>query len=116
VAGDAPRHDPDYRFTLANERTFLGWSRTALALVAGGVAVVQLVPDFGFAGARLVLGVTLTLIGTVVAAGALQRWRTVQSAMEHDRTLPPTRMPLLLTLALTVVGLLVALLLVVGSP
>ena len=29
--------EPDYRFTLANERTFLAWLRTALALIAGGV-------------------------------------------------------------------------------
>lgn len=36
--------EPDYRFTLANERTFLAWLRTALALLAAAVAVVQLVP------------------------------------------------------------------------
>ena len=44
---DDPRsvgEEPDYRFTLANERTFLAWIRTALALIAGGVALVQLVP------------------------------------------------------------------------
>ena len=33
-------HDPDYRFTLANERTLLAWLRTSLALIAAGVAVV----------------------------------------------------------------------------
>ncbi len=43
-------HDPDYRFTLANERTFLTWLRTSLALIAAGVAVVQLVPEFGIDG------------------------------------------------------------------
>ncbi len=32
---------PDYRFTLANERTFLAWIRTALALMAGAVGVDQ---------------------------------------------------------------------------
>jgi uncharacterized membrane protein YidH (DUF202 family) len=41
--------EPDYRFTLANERTFLAWIRTALALIAGGIAVAQLVPAFGTA-------------------------------------------------------------------
>ena len=40
--------EPDYRFTLANERTFLAWIRTALALIAGGVAVVQLVPVLSY--------------------------------------------------------------------
>lgn len=41
-----PGTEPDYRFTLANERTFLAWIRTALALIAGGVAVAQLLPRF----------------------------------------------------------------------
>lgn len=44
--------DPDYRFTLANERTFLAWIRTALAPVAGAVALAGLAPDFGPAVAR----------------------------------------------------------------
>ena len=39
--------EPDYRFTLANERTFLAWIRTALALVAGGLGAVSLLPDIG---------------------------------------------------------------------
>src|SRR3984893_15268857 len=33
--------EPDYRFTLANERTFLAWQRTALGLLAAAVAVVS---------------------------------------------------------------------------
>ncbi|WP_163540613.1 YidH family protein, partial [Klebsiella pneumoniae] len=33
---------PDYRFSLANERTFLAWIRTALALLAGAIAIEQL--------------------------------------------------------------------------
>ena len=41
----APEFEPDYRFTLANERTFLAWERTALGLLAAAVAVVQLVPE-----------------------------------------------------------------------
>ena len=44
MRGPAWQHegdDPDYRFTLANERTFLAWIRTALALLAGGVLLHQ---------------------------------------------------------------------------
>ena len=37
--------DPDPRFTLANERTYLAWNRTALALIGGGLAAGQLL-DF----------------------------------------------------------------------
>ena len=38
--------EPDVRFTYANERTFLAWNRTALALIATGVAATQLLPEF----------------------------------------------------------------------
>ena len=31
--------DPDARFTMANERTFLAWIRTSLGFLAAGVAV-----------------------------------------------------------------------------
>jgi putative membrane protein len=40
----APEFEPDYRFTLANERTFLAWERTALGLLAAAVAVVPAGP------------------------------------------------------------------------
>ena len=53
------QEEPDYRFTLANERTFLAWIRTALALIAGGIAVVQFVPAFGIPGVRHGLSVAL---------------------------------------------------------
>jgi putative membrane protein len=113
-----PPHDPDYRFTLANERTFLAWLRTALALLAAGVAVVQLLPEFGIAGARRTVGVMSVALGIAVAAAAIRRWRRVQHAMERDEPLPPTRMPLLLGAALATLatlGLAVAVLLVFGG-
>ncbi|MGL9725147.1 YidH family protein [Sodalis sp. (in: enterobacteria)] len=37
---------PDYRFSLANERTFLAWIRTALALLAGAVGLEQFTAHF----------------------------------------------------------------------
>ena len=40
------RGEPDARYTFANERTFLAWIRTALGLVAAGLAIVQLLPPF----------------------------------------------------------------------
>uniref|UniRef100_UPI0021F2A03F DUF202 domain-containing protein n=1 Tax=Mycolicibacterium gadium TaxID=1794 RepID=UPI0021F2A03F len=47
--------DPDYRFTLANEWTFLAWLRTGLALLAGAVALASLVHDFGPRPFRIVI-------------------------------------------------------------
>jgi uncharacterized membrane protein YidH (DUF202 family) len=63
--------EPDPRFTFANERTFLAWSRTALALVVSGLGVVQLLPPFpGVPWGRRVLGVPLIVFGAVVAVAA----------------------------------------------
>jgi len=67
--------EPDPRFTFANERTFLAWSRTALALVVAGLGVVQLLPPFpGVPWGRHVLGVPLIVFGAVVAVAAYSEW------------------------------------------
>lgn len=102
-AGPTPEQEPDYRFTLANERTFLAWIRTALALVAGGVAVVQLVPEFGFPIARETIGVLLTAAGGALAVLAVRRWNQVQASMRRGSDLPRSRMPQLLAGGLLVV-------------
>jgi putative membrane protein len=107
--------EPDYRFTLANERTFLAWLRTAMALLAAAVAIVQLVPEFGFDGARRILGAVLAAVGTAVAVGAIVRWRAVQAAMRRDADLPRTRMPALLGSTLAVLSVVVLVLLLVGG-
>jgi putative membrane protein len=52
--------EPDPRFSFANERTFLAWSRTALALVVAGLAVTQLLLPFpGIPWGRHIIGVPL---------------------------------------------------------
>ena len=71
TAVSAPAGDePDYRFTLANERTFLAWVRTALALDAAGLAVLHLLPVLVLPGARELLGLALVGLGAVVAVDA----------------------------------------------
>ena len=102
--------EPDYRFTLANERTFLAWIRTALALIAGGIAVVQFVPEFGIAGVRHGLSIVLTAGGGLLAAQAVRRWQRVQAAMRREQELPHTHVPMILggaIFAVTVVVLVV---------
>lgn len=95
--------EPDYRFTLANERTFLAWIRTALALMAGGVAVVQLVPALSIPGIRHGLGTVLTAAGGVLAVLAVRRWKNVQIAMRRGVELPKSWMPVLLGCVVVVV-------------
>ena len=90
--------EPDPRYTFANERTFLAWSRTALALVVAGLGVVQLLPPFpGVPWGRHVLGVPLIVFGAVVAVTAYREWTTSQQAMRHDQPLPRSIMPIVMT-------------------
>lgn len=95
--------EPDYRFTLANERTFLAWTRTALAMLAGGVAVVQLVPDLAGRPARLSLGLILVGLALVVAVGGYLRWRRVQRAMRLRLPLPGSALPAVIACGLSLV-------------
>lgn len=107
--------DPDYRFSLANERTFLAWIRTALALLAGGVAAVQLVPAFKFHGGRLILGITLVVLSIMVAAGSYVRWTANERAMRLGQSLQPSLVPRLLAGGLTLIALLALLLVIVSG-
>ena len=115
-SAESTEEEPDYRFTLANERTFLAWIRTALALIAGGIAVVQFVPSFGIPGVRHGLSVVLTAGGGLLAALAVRRWRQGQTAMRRHADLPPTRVPLLLGGAIFAVTVVVLVILVVWPP
>lgn len=107
--------DPDYRFTLANERTFLAWIRTALALVAGAVALAGLLPDFGPAVVRHGLAAVLVVLAFAVTAGAYLRWDRAERALREGRPLPVGVLPRLLVGGLLVVVLVVAALLVAGA-
>ena len=99
---DEPDEEPDYRFTLANERTYLAWIRTSLAFVAGAIAIVQFVPHFGFAGGSRLIGVGLAAIGGAVAVLAWYRWRRVQLAMRRGEDLPPTPLPMIVGLVVVI--------------
>lgn len=96
--------EPDYRFTLANERTFLAWIRTALALLAAAVAIVQLLPAFRPTELRHVIGGLLAAAGLVLSATTYSRWRANQRAMRTGRPLPRPWVAPLLTVTLTAVA------------
>ena len=79
---------PDYRFTLANERTLLAWLRTALALVAGGVAMTQFVPELGFPAGGPVVSVGLLVAGLGTALAGYRRYLRNEAAIAADQPLP----------------------------
>ena len=106
--GGAPA-EPDYRFSLANERTYLAWVRTSVALMAAAVAVVKLLSGGEFSWLRRLLGVILAVLALLVAATSWGRYRSVQAAMARGRplprslALPVTGLSLLLVAALVIV-------------
>jgi putative membrane protein len=105
ATGSAAEAEPDYRFTLANERTFLAWQRTSLGLLAAAVALVQLVPELTVPGARRLLGVGLAVLAILTSGMGLLRWQQADRAMRHGDPLPRQPSPAYLAVGLSVVGL-----------
>jgi putative membrane protein len=85
--------DPDYRFTLANERTFLAWLRTGLALLAGAVALASLVHNFGPRPVRIAITALLLSLSLAVTIGAYMRWDRAERALRENRSLPMDPLP-----------------------
>lgn len=105
--------DPDARFSLANERTFLAWIRTALALLAGGVALEVL-------GLALQPGLRLTASFLLIGAGILASlqawigWFATEKALRHQHPLPSSRAGAILAALVCASGLCILLSLVLA--
>jgi putative membrane protein len=69
---------PDPRFSFANERTFLAWNRTALALIVSGLAGAEFLD---FDGAELVIALPLILLGTTIALVSYGNWDRNERAL-----------------------------------
>ncbi|AXK89852.1 DUF202 domain-containing protein [Nocardia farcinica] len=105
---DEPAAEIDYRFTLANERTFLAWMRTALGLLAGGVAVHTLVQPFPIGGFRRALALACILLAVIVAVGAYVNWRRIGAAMRRGAPLPDSLLVPILAAGIGLVSMLAA--------
>jgi putative membrane protein len=107
--------EPDAKDILANERTYLAWIRTSLALVAAGVALVRLFPAFDVPGAKEVLGVTLVLTGALTALSSPRRWRRVDSAIRSGEPIPPPVAGVAISVVVAIVGMVTIAFLIWGS-
>ncbi|MEV7127030.1 DUF202 domain-containing protein [Streptomyces sp. NPDC093260] len=94
---------PDYRFSLANERTFLAWLRTALALIGGGFAVDQFLPHLRWQW-RVGLALALLGAGVLCSLRAINHWVRCERAMRRGEDLPASRFPALLSVVVAVVA------------
>ena len=115
-AADADGAEPDARYTFANERTFLAWIRTALALVAAGLAIVQLLPPFhGIRWGRHAIGIPLILLGAVVAVVSYLEWNANQRALRRGDPLRRSRLPQVLAIIIGLVALAAAMLALISG-
>jgi putative membrane protein len=93
---------PDYRFSLANERTFLAWIRTGLALIGGGLGVAAFVPTLHWRHVREVIAVALIVLGASVVLRAVDHWARCERAIRLGQPLPHSRFPAILAILIGV--------------
>jgi putative membrane protein len=109
-----PRHvydvgsEPDPRFSLANERTFLAWIRTALALIAAGVALEALALPIQPV-LRRTAAIVLLLLGLVVPLLAWLTWGAVERALRQSTPLPGSKVALPVVIGVSAAAVLLVL-------
>jgi putative membrane protein len=115
-----PRHvyeegeEPDPRFSLANERTFLAWIRTSLAFTAGGVALEALAAPLEET-LRLVAALVLIATGLALPVQAWVGWTRSERAIRAGRPLPSPISTLPAAAGVMLAGVLVLLAVLIGS-
>ncbi len=103
---------PDYRFTLANERTFLAWIRTSLALGAGGLGAIHLIDNFY---GQEVIGLALLALSFITASTSYRRWAANEQSLRLGAPLPPSLLPRIVAIGTALLGLVAAVLFVLGE-
>ncbi len=112
MGGAGDEQDLDYRFTLANERTFLAWIRTALGLITAGLVVTQLFPKLDMPFGRRLIGLPMIGLGVLIALFSYTHWQRNETAMRRGDALPGSFLPRLVAIvvsAVAVIGFVVVL-------
>lgn len=108
--------EPDARFTFANERTFLAWHRTALALIVAGLAIVQLLPPFpGVPLGRHILAIPLIVLGGVLSVASYLEWMRHQRALRRGEPMGTSLLPRVLAIAITALAVAAVVLSLLGG-
>jgi putative membrane protein len=106
---------PDYRFSLANERTFLAWIRTSMAVLAGAIAIDQLTPMIAAPPVRIALCLALAVIGAFLGVEAYRRWALQEQAMRTKQELPHAWLLIFVTGIIAAAAVVFAILIVVAG-
>ena len=106
--------EPDPRFTFANERTFLAWNRTALALVAAGSAAAAFLRE-GYGAARLLVAVPLIALGALLSVTSYRRWERIERAMRVGDPMPYSRLPQIIGISVAILSIVAGVLAVLDA-
>lgn len=96
-----PEREPDVRFSFANERTFLAWARTCMAMVATGLVLSRLIGD-GDDTLTVLSGIALIVLGAVLAFWSFRNYRRNDEAIRAQTPLPRSSLPLVLLVTIGV--------------
>lgn len=102
------RNSSRVRDHLANERTYLAWMRTAIALMGFGVVIVRLrafhPPLVHHPGNGWKLGLVFSLVGLVTVLLSTQHYFAVRYDIDSDTYEPADRWVILFSLAVLLLG------------
>lgn len=109
----APKRIPGPADHLANERTFLAWIRTSIALMGFGFVIVKfalfikqislvlgskvIAPGKGYSA---IIGVIMVALGAIIALLAFIRYSTIEKQLNNNRYVPSKLLSILLTLSI----------------
>lgn len=105
---------------LANERTFLAWIRTGIAIMAFGFVVVKFALFlrqaaiflgenqhkivFPHQGRSALIGITLVALGTVMSLLAFFRYKNIERQLHEGIFFPSLTLSVFLTIAIVLTG------------
>lgn len=109
-----PPREPDVRFSLANERTFLAWARTSLAMVATGLVLARVLGNRVDEPLTIASGIALIVLGSVLGLLAYRNYRRNDEAIRAQAPLIRSSLPLVLVVTIAVASI-VAIILSLGD-
>jgi len=101
----------DYRYLLANERTFLAYVRTSVALHVAGFGILQFLTH-GHTAIREGFGISMVAVGSLVGVAGFLRFRSNEAIIRADGDMQTARSPVLLAFAVGALPLVAALVVV----
>ncbi|WP_121357097.1 YidH family protein [Flavisolibacter nicotianae] len=107
---------------LANERTFLAWIRTSIALMGFGFVIVKFalfIRQISFAlgekplsqgkGYSAIIGVTMVAFGALMATLAFIRYHNIEKQLKHNAYFPSRWLTVLVTVSIIIGAVLLVL-------